>query len=365
MKHSNVYYTRETDGTYKPCKNATGVRNDIGADIFRFKGLVYEGTTGVFMFNESKLAEFFEGYRGKEDKFKEIVEKTAAHYGLSPRYTQPEVKKNDLFPHDESRKLANTLYHKEKCYFSRTYNENGFELYTMDKEKASSPTLYVPCNGWMIGIGPQYELEKALAFLTQPDFNLYAYIVNQYETSLGNPDKWADTGIAEFLGRRGEADEHNRPIEERRDTERTERSEKREAEQRERGEQARQKYETAIEEAEKAILDGWTVDNKEIGGRSLILQLFRENGIKLPLKTQGWVKSSLAEIHHTGDNGWSYSYYGRKGSQGSTVFRGYIKELADAIQYKRQYAQAEPDAGNEDNSAGYGYENGGEDDMEI
>lgn len=91
------------------------------------------------------------------------------------------------------------------------------------------------------------------------------------------------------------------------------------------------------------------------------------------LETGGWdIPEGLIDSidcarlgRDTGDNGWSYSYYGRKGSQGSTVLKGYIKELADAIQYKRQYAQAEPDAGNEDNSAGYGYENGNEDDMEI
>jgi len=364
LKHSNVYYTRETDGTYKPCKSATGIRNDIGADLFRYKGLVYEGTTGVFMFNESRIAEYLEDCRGREDKYREIVEKTAAHYGLSPRYTQPEVMKKDLFPPD-SRKLANALYHKEKCYFSRAYNENGIELYTMDKEKASYPTLYAPCNGWMIGIGPSSDLDKTLSFLTQPGFNLYDYLVERYETALNNLDKWADAGIAEFLGRREEADEHNRPIKEQREAERIDRIEKREAEQRAREEQAQREYETAIEKAETAIMDGRTVDNTEIGGRSLILQLFRENGIELPLKTQGWVKSSLANIHRDGDNGWSYNYYGGKGSQGSTVFKGYIKELADAIQYKRQYAQTEPDAGIEGNGPGYGYENAAEDDMEI
>ena len=174
-------------------------------------------------------------------------------YGLSPRYTQPEVAKKDLFLPDDRKKLAHALYHKERCWFYRVYSENGIELYAMDKDKASRPTMFAPCNGWMIGIGPLCELEKVIGFLTQPDFNLYDHLVRQYETALNNPDKWADAGIAEFLGRREEADAHNRPIKERREAERTERIEKLEAEQQAREEQARQEYETAIEEAETAI----------------------------------------------------------------------------------------------------------------
>lgn len=358
--HSNVYYVRNTDSTYKPCKSATGVRNNIGGDIFRYKNLIYEGSTGVFMFDESRLEGFLKDYKGKEDKFKEVVKKTADHYGLSPRYTQPDVKKDQLFPPDEARKLARTLYQKERCYFSRIYNENGIELYTMDKQKSGSPTLYTPCNGWMIGIGPLHQLERLIAFLSAPGFNLYDRLVEDYEKQLADPQKWADVGIAEFLERREEANRHNTPIREARDLEYRERAEQREAAQKEREERARLEYETAIKEAEKAIIERRPVQNKEIGYKSLLLQLFREYGIELPLKTQGWVKSSLAEIHCTPDRGWSYQHYGRA----STVIHEYLNQLAEAIEIRHQPIPTEECESNIDFSHD-DLEMDEEDDMEI
>lgn len=358
--HSNVYYIRNTDGTYKPCKNATGVRNDMGADIFRYKGLIYEGKTGVFMFNESRLEGYLKDCKGNEAKFRELVQKTADYYGLSPRYTQPEVKKDQIFPRDESRKLARTLYSKERCYFSRTYNENGIELYIMDKQKSGSPTLYTPCNGWMIGIGPLHQLERLIAFLSAPGFNLYDWLVEDYEKQLADPLRWADVGIAEFLERREEADRHNRPIREARDLEHKQYVEQREAKEKEREERARLEYESAIKEAEKAIIERRPVQNKEIGSKSLLLQLFREYGIELPLKTQGWVKSSLAEIHCTHDQGWSYQHYGRA----STVIHEYLNQLAEAIEIKHRDTPTETYENNIDFSHD-DFEVDEEDDMEI
>jgi len=67
------------------------------------------------------------------------------------------------------------------------------------------------------------------------------------------------------------------------------------------------------------------------------LQLFRENDIDLPLKTQGWVKSSLAAIYHDSDYGWNYRYYGRE----STVIEGYINKLAAAVEAKHQRSENE------------------------
>ena len=58
MKHSNVFYVRETDGSYKPCKNAHGVRSELEADIFRHKGVIYEGQTGLYICQEKDLPEF-------------------------------------------------------------------------------------------------------------------------------------------------------------------------------------------------------------------------------------------------------------------------------------------------------------------
>lgn len=56
---------------------------------------------------------------------------------------------------------------------------------------------------------------------------------------------------------------------------------------------AEQEYAQAIQKAEKALLAGETVSNTQINGKSLVLQLFREHNIDLPLRTQGWVNHSL------------------------------------------------------------------------
>ena len=209
--HSNVYYVRERDGACSPRKDAVGVKNDLGADIFRSNGFYYEGQTGVRICGEDSFNEFLQNQReDKAERFMANVQRYIDEYGLSPRYTQPDVMKADVFPRDDSKILAPALYHKGKCRFTRVYSDGGIELYTMDKDKSSYPTLFTPCKGWMAGIGA--GLDNVTAFLSQPGFDLYGEMVKRYEASLEIPDKWADIGIAEFLGRRGEADAHNAPI---------------------------------------------------------------------------------------------------------------------------------------------------------
>ena len=336
-EHSNVYYKRTNDGIYTPCKNAVGVKNNAGVDLFRENGVIYEGSTGASIGNESRLNELLDGINKDSEKFKANIQKFIDSHGLSPRYTQPEVKKDDLFPRDESRKLMNVLYHKEKCWFTKIENVNfqsEFDLYLMDKEKSDyGKGIYIPCNGWMIKIDWADNFEKALEFLRQPGFDLYNHIVERFENELANPQKWADFGIAEFLGRVEEAKAHNQPIKEMRDAENRKRTEKIEAERRNREEKAAAVYTTAMSGAEQSILDRKPVVNKDIGDKDLLLQLFRENGIELPLKTQGWVKTSLAEIYpKTNNNKWSYRYCGNP----STVITDYINKLVEAVTAKHQ-----------------------------
>ena len=210
-KHSNVYYIKAGED-YSPCKNATGIRNDFGADLFRYRGLIYEGSTGVHICGENRFAEFAERFSGKPEQFAEVLRKHIAAHGLSPRYTQPDVKKADLFPPDDRRKLAKTLDQKERCWFKRLDFPNGPEMYVMEKEflrNGFNSMPYAPCNGWMI---PYSAFKDVADRRTEPDFHLYEYLNAKFEQSLIDPDNMADDSLAEFLGRQGDADAHNLPI---------------------------------------------------------------------------------------------------------------------------------------------------------
>jgi hypothetical protein len=229
------------------------------------------------------------------------------------------------------------------------YNENGIELYKLDKEKSSRPELFTPCNGWMIAIGSR--LDNVIAFLTQPGFDLYDALVSRYENTLSDPDKFADEGIAEFLGLREEAVNHNAPIEAAREAKYREEMAARAERRQEELKRERDEYEAAIKNAELSIIEGCTVKEFDVGYKSLLLQLFRENGIELPLKTQGWVKSSMVEIYPHRDGDWSYRYSGNP----SAVINGYINKLVEAVQVKyAQTAESEQDAPDDE----YDYEFG-------
>ena len=87
--------------------------------------------------------------------------------GLSPRYTRPDEKKKDIFPpkeKDENRVFAKDLM-GNKHYYYRFYNENGIELYTMEKKREFFQTVYIPCDGFMVGIDQRHRLEEVLSDL--------------------------------------------------------------------------------------------------------------------------------------------------------------------------------------------------------
>jgi len=97
---------------------------------------------------------------------------------------------------------------------------------------------------------------------------------------------------------------------------------------------------------EQAILSNQEVKNKEItiyksrfesNDTSLILHLMKLYGIKVPLKTQGWINNALANIYYNQeDNEVSYSYY--KSSANSNVFRKYLNQLVSMVQNKYNIA---------------------------
>lgn len=78
--------------------------------------------------------------------------------------------------------------------------------------------------------------------------------------------------------------------------------------------------------------------NREINGKSLIMQLFREHEIPVPLKTQGWIINSLHSIWYEPQNGeWHYRYF--KGSRDSTKMFDLLSKLSAAIQTRQQFEE--------------------------
>jgi len=83
---------------------------------------------------------------------------------------------------------------------------------------------------------------------------------------------------------------------------------------------------------------GKEVINREINGKSLIMQLFREHEIPVPLKTQGWIINSLHSIRYKPQNGeWHYRYF--KGSRDSTKMFDLLSKLSAAIQTRQQFEE--------------------------
>ena len=89
-------------------------------------------------------------------------------------------------------------------------------------------------------------------------------------------------------------------------------------------------FDTQLFNAENSILKKEKVENaKTHKGSSLFLELFKANGIWLPLRTQGWVNDVLAEVTFKFDGSITYCYFSR--GNDSKVFKGYLRMLEEKI----------------------------------
>jgi len=121
-------------------------------------------------------------------------------------------------------------------------------------------------------------------------------------------------------------------------------------------------YGQAIKAAEGSILNKQAILNTDIHGKSLIMQLFREHEIVVPLRTQGWIIKSLSDIYFNEKfEKWNYHYL--RGSKDSKVFNGYLPLLVSAVHTKQQYEEM----GNGEDSLDYSADikNENEDDLEM
>jgi hypothetical protein len=190
----------------------------------------------------------------------------------------------------------------------------------------------------MLAIDQRHRLEEVKKWLDGFENGIKGEVGRLFDESMADPRRWADIGFANILGRADEAKAHNAPIIEARERERRQRDAEREAERVAEEQAAKAEYEQTIKAAESKILNKHAVRNADIQGKSLIMQLFREHEIAVPLKTQGWIIKALHSIEYNADRErWGYRYYNK--SRDSTVFSDYLPLLVSAVQTKRQFEE--------------------------
>jgi len=337
-EHSNVFYIFTKSGSdtcFEAVQKAQAVKSDFGLDLFRYDGKVYEGQTGLIVVNRlddlpswvSKMQE-----ENAVTRLNERIEEVLKTTGLSPRYTRPDERKDEIFPQkakDDDIVFARAAHDGKKHYYRRFYNENGVELFSLKNDTDSSRSVFIMCEGFMLNIGGYYQVDEILLWLSGLENGLKAAVERQFNESMANPMKWVNLPGANVLGRFDEANAHNEVIRETRQRERDLEAEERKAKRLAEEATAAKEYEQAIANAEQAILRKEKLLNANIQGKSLIMQLIRKYGISVPLKTQGWIIKTLHDIYcyDNSNNKWSYHYCGND----STVFSKYLKQLVATI----------------------------------
>ena len=270
--------------------------------------------------------------------------------GASPRYTRPEERREDFFPTPpkepkEKVILAPVIGGDLKRHkYVMDYQGDRFTLYAMQKDADErGHSLYLLYEGWMLNIGSSYDRDAIISKLSEeiPDFR--QKMRDEVEACMADPKKWVNVGYAAFLDRLEEARAHNRGYHELRDAERAAQSALLAQQEAERNAELEKRYQDAISQAEHAIAThGRLVDNKNLRGTSLVLQLFRLNDIELPLRTQGWVKSALYSLEYRQGN-WYCQIF--KGHKSSAAFWEHFDRLEEAIgrKYEHMVASAPPE----------------------
>ena len=189
-KHSAVCYIFR-EGAFIPVQKTKPLRNEFGLDLFQYKGAVYEGKTGLHLCpaQDAEYLSLFIKSHGGIEKVRQVIESSLEHTGLSPRYTRPNEKKKDIFPpkeKDEKRVYAKDLMGNKHFYY-RFYNENGIELYTLEKEKDFYRTVFIPCEGFMVGIGQHHRLAEILKLLPTLEHGIRGEVQRIYWDGMARP----------------------------------------------------------------------------------------------------------------------------------------------------------------------------------
>ena len=130
-KYSNVYYIRK-DSEFKAVEKAKTYKNDMGLDLFLYNQTIYEGHTGTQMCGaDTDINDKIKNSIGIE-KIKNRIQEIISEKGESPRYTRPDERKKDIFPHEKNENIifAKDVYGKKHHYTgSITKTVSSFILY--------------------------------------------------------------------------------------------------------------------------------------------------------------------------------------------------------------------------------------------
>jgi len=155
-------------------------------------------------------------------------------------------------------------------------------------------------------------------------------IAERFESDMAVPTRWAKYQHAAVLNRLDECEAHNAPVRELRNAEEQRRQEEAELERKAEQRRKQDEFATRVDEIAKAIEKGETIgaayDEDKFDGKNPVLDLFKLYNISLPLRTQGWVNTRLAEITSSG-----YRYFSGKRNGNSTTFGEHLNKLRDAI----------------------------------
>ena len=340
-EHSAVCYVYDPhNNDFRAEEKAKPISNTLGLDIFEFRDSAYEGRSGARLCPMSDIPFLNDKIKwsGGMEKLQTTINQHIEKHGLSPRYTRPNEKKSEVFPpkeKDENLIMATEVSGLRHRYF-RFYNENGIELYTRANAKDFFATVFAPCKGYMVPLSQKNRLEELINTLSTLPDGIYGEIERMFNKDMADPGKWVDYGFARVLDRLEEAEAHNKPIIEQRRQERADREAERRA--RERAEQ--QRIEESVRKAENDLLDGKEVVNTPLDKRSLVLQLFRNYEIELPLQTKGWINNSLQSFSYDGER-----LNVRHSGTMSEKFPFAVSQLRAAILTKQQFEEYAP--GNE------------------
>lgn len=343
LKHSNVFYiyrrNKDKSFSFHSVKEAKVFKNDFGLDLFTYEDKISEGKTGVRICDTIDIAVLSNAIErnGGIEKLNEIISKQIEKTGLSPRYTRPDEKKNELFPpkeKDPNKMTAKNEYNERHHYIKFQSEHNGVtrDFYLLENQKDEhTATLYVLCNGVMIAIDQKHRIKCAHEAMGNINDDIFIHVKTQYEQAINNECTWVNLGYAMILDKVEEAKQHNEIIRQMRKAENDKQDAERKAKREQREKEKRQALERQILEAEQAIKNQEQIINNDVQDleTSIVLFLMKKHSIQVPLKTQGWINSALYSLK-TIDGEYSYQYY--KKSSDSTVFRKYLNMLVEKIQ---------------------------------
>ncbi|GHU89237.1 hypothetical protein FACS1894202_06970 [Clostridia bacterium] len=225
-----------------------------------------------------------------------------------------------------------------------------YEMFSRDEGTPPRQTNYLyamTASGKLADLGETERLKD----LTETQLDDYIIRLDAaFAKQLAAPTEWADFTAAAFLDRIGEAETHNVPVRELREAERQAEREAQREQDKQFAAERRGIFDSRVDEIAKAIENGGSInvayDAREYDGKNPVLELFRFYGVELPLRTQGWINTTLAAITAQGYS--RYTKVGGKKRGESERFGECLDALKKAVklmpieQKREQFSQQTP-----------------------